>query len=193
MAVATFSWRRCHKTGNSGEERQLSGHLQSPTVIDDGRLVSEWHHWVGHCCPACNLVSLVLLLNRDGQRRSCVDGWSERADCTRCSLNSAPVDARRPLSSANIPWSAVARGIRLLITSPTILHRLYRRFHSASFLAAARSCLTTTPSDTSHLIDTSGVCIINRLFYLVFTFNNMLHIVEMKMVKQVTCECTVCT
>ena len=24
-----------------GEERQLSGHLQSPTVIDDGRLVSE--------------------------------------------------------------------------------------------------------------------------------------------------------
>ena len=25
-----------------GEERQLSGHLQSPTVIDDGRLVSEW-------------------------------------------------------------------------------------------------------------------------------------------------------
>jgi len=32
---------REHKTGNSGEERQLSGHLQSPTVIDDGRLVSE--------------------------------------------------------------------------------------------------------------------------------------------------------
>jgi len=34
--------RRCHKTGISGEERQLSGHLQSPTIIDDGRLVSEW-------------------------------------------------------------------------------------------------------------------------------------------------------
>ena len=48
--------------------------------------------------------------------------------------------------------------VRLLITSPTILHRRYRRFHTASFLAAARSCLaTTTPSDTSHLIDTSGV------------------------------------
>jgi len=33
--------KEIHKTGNSGEERQLSGHLQSPTVIDDGRLVSE--------------------------------------------------------------------------------------------------------------------------------------------------------
>ena len=54
MAVATFSWRWCHKTGNSGEERQLSGHLQSPTVIDDGRLVSSDRTM--HYSAKCGLV-----------------------------------------------------------------------------------------------------------------------------------------
>jgi len=33
---------RCHKIGHSGEERYQSGHLLSPTLIEEGRLVSEW-------------------------------------------------------------------------------------------------------------------------------------------------------
>jgi len=33
--------RRCHKIENNGEERYRSGCLLSPTLVEEGRLVSE--------------------------------------------------------------------------------------------------------------------------------------------------------
>ena len=40
LAANTFSQRRCHKIEHNGEERYRSGHLLSPTFIEEGRLVS---------------------------------------------------------------------------------------------------------------------------------------------------------
>jgi len=38
----TFSYRRYHKIEHNGEERYRSGHLLSPTLIGEGRLVNDY-------------------------------------------------------------------------------------------------------------------------------------------------------